>query len=86
MTDYNGWTNKETWLVDLWLGDTLETDAGSSIEITAEYVEEVVESYLDYLDSHVLKAGFVRDLLNCALGEINYDEIAGHYFREEEDA
>ena len=83
MADYNGWTNKETWLVNLWLGDTLEADAGSSIEITAEYVEEVVESYLD---SDALNAGFVRDLLNCALGEINYDEIAEHYYREEEDA
>ena len=82
MADYNGWTNKETWLVNLWLGADLEIDQESSTEITADYVEELVESFLD---SDALQYGFARDLLNCALGEINYAEIAAHYAREEEE-
>jgi hypothetical protein len=80
MADYNGWTNKETWLVNLWLGADLEIDQESSIEITADYIEELVEFLLEY---DALQHGFVRDLLNCALGEVNYDEIAAHYVREE---
>lgn len=82
MADYNGWTNKETWLVNLWLGDSLAIDADSSMEITPEYIEEIVESLIDEC---VNEYGFVRDLINCALGEINWDEIASHYVREEED-
>ena len=56
---YNGWTNKETWLVNLWLGDmfTVDQEAGNF-------------------------NGFVKDLLNCALGEIDYHEIAEHYDEE----
>jgi len=83
MADYNGWTNKETWLVNLWLGANLEVDQESSIQITADYIEELVEFLLEY---DIMQHGFVRDLLNCALGEVNYDEIAAHYAREEEDA
>ena len=79
---YNGWTNKETWLVNLWLGDSLEVDADSSIEITPEYIEEVVESLID---EGVSEYGFIRDLLNCALGEINYHEIAELYVRKEKE-
>lgn len=80
MADYNGWTNKETWLVNLWLGANLEVDQESSIEITADYIEELVEFLLEY---DIMQHGFVRDLLNCALGEVNYDEIAAHYVRAE---
>jgi hypothetical protein len=82
MADYNGWTNKETWLVNLWLGANLEVDQESSIEITADYIEELVEFLLEY---DIMQHGFVRDLLNCALGEVNYEEIAAHYAREEEE-
>lgn len=82
MAEYNGWTNKETWLVNLWLGDSLAIDADSSMEITPEYIEELVD---DLVDENVSEYGFVRDLINCALGEINWDEIASHYVREEED-
>ena len=68
MADYNGWTNKETWLVNLWLGDYLQQELEDVNEITAAHIKEVV-----------------TDLLNCALGEVNYDEIAAHYAREEEE-
>jgi len=81
---YNGWTNKETWLVNLWLGDCLDADADSSIEITPEYIEEMV----DEIVSATLEDGangFITDLLNCALGEINYHEIAELYVREKKE-
>ena len=74
----NGWTNKETWLVNLWLGDTLCADMEDGFDITAEYIEEMV----DEMASAALEDGangFITDLLNCALGEINYREIADHY-------
>ena len=75
---YNGWTNKETWLVNLWLGDMLQCEIEDGLEITPDYVESVV----DEMASAALESGangFITDLLNCALGEIDYHEIASHY-------
>ncbi len=83
---YNGWKNKETWLVNLWLGDMLTMDRESGNEISADYIELLVEDMVDgALDRGARSfSGFVIDLLNCALGEIDYHELASHY--EEEDA
>jgi hypothetical protein len=73
---YNGWTNKETWLVNLWLGDSLVTDAGSSMEIDAAWVKEVADMLLD---GAVSDFGLASDLLEMALASVNWEEIAAHY-------
>ena len=78
--DYNGWTNKETWLVNLWLGDMLQSDVEDGQEISAEFIEMLVDEMASELSE---TSGFITDLLNCALGEINYHEIASHYETEE---
>ena len=85
---YNGWKNKETWLVNLWLGDTLTMDQEAGIEITAEYIEQFVDEMVDNAMDQGARSfsGFVMDLLNCALGEIDYFEIAKHYEEDREDA
>jgi hypothetical protein len=75
---YNGWTNKETWLVNLWLGDMLHADIDDRQEIDESYIESLV----DEMASAALEDGangFITDILNCALGEINYQELASHY-------
>jgi len=74
---YNGWTNKETWLVNLWLGDMFTEDQEEGIEISEDYIEDLVDNCV--ADSGVRGDSFVTDLLNCSLGEINYLEIAKHY-------
>ena len=81
---YNGWKNKETWLVNLWLGDSLAMDQESGYEITAEYIERILDDII--ADSGSRGNGFVADLLSCVLCEIDFDELAEHYEEEEEDA
>jgi hypothetical protein len=76
---YNGWSNKETWLVNVWLGDMFAMDLDEGIEITEDYIETQVEYFVEQLNPE----GFMLDLLNCALGEINYYEIASNYKEEE---
>jgi hypothetical protein len=77
---YNGWTNKETWLVNLWIGDSLSMDQESGFEVTADYIEQLVDDMVcESMSSH---NGLIADLLNCALGEIDYHEIAEHYDEE----
>jgi hypothetical protein len=77
----NGWKNRETWLVNLWFGDNFAMDADDGIEITADYIRETVESYVDEL---VPASSFIADMMD--LGAINYDELAAHYVTETEDA
>lgn len=70
---YNGWKNKETWLVNLWLGDVFTMDQEEGLKITADYIEEQVEMQVENSGGF---EGFMLDLLNCALGEIDYHELA----------
>jgi hypothetical protein len=83
MADYNGWTNKETWLVNRWLGEYFQQELKDGYEITSAHIKDTINNMLS--DSPELW-GLFSDLLDCALGEINCYEIAAHYAREEEDA
>lgn len=85
MSEYNGWTNKETWLVSLWLGDDFVSLSEEGQIITAAFIRETVE-YICESETKSVEGRFLMDLLNCALGEINYDELAQHYEPEEREA
>ena len=78
---YNGWKNKETWLVNLWIGDSLTMDQEAGQDITAAYIEQIVEDLIEDSGSRV--NGFVGDMINCALCEIDYAELASHYEEDE---
>ncbi len=78
-TKYNGWTNRETWLVNLWFGDNFSMDVEEGIEISAEYIQETVESYVDEIVTE--SASFVADMID--MGCINWNELASHYEVEE---
>ncbi len=81
MSTYNGWTNKETWLVNLWIGDSLTMDQEAGFTIDAAYIEQIVEDLIEDSGSRV--NGFIGDMLNCALCEIDYAELASHYEEDE---
>lgn len=72
---YNGWKNKETWLVNLWLGDMFSDLKEEGWALTADCIKDEVEG----ITSAGVEEGFMRDLFNCALGEIDYHELAEHY-------
>ena len=82
MSDYNGWTNKETWLVNLWLGDDFAALSEEGQIITEAFIRETVEEICES-ETKSVEGRFLLDLLNCALGEINYHELAQHYEPEE---
>ena len=77
----NGWKNRETWLVNLWFGDNFAMDADDGVEITADYIRETVESYVNEL---VPASSFIMDMMD--MNAIDYDELAAHYVTETEDA
>ena len=89
---YNGWKNYETWNVALWLGNDSNT---------ADYIDEMLEGtkdiseaadmLKDYVEEQQpdLPASMFVDLLNAALCEVDWYEIAKTYLdnrKEEETA
>lgn len=86
MADYNGWKNKETWLVNLWLGDYFASLQEDGEKITAALIESVTLEFAHDAygrdSGKTVESGFLLDMLNCALGEIDYRELAAHYADE----
>jgi hypothetical protein len=79
---YNGWTNYETWRVNLEMFDGTEARSGIDEynlgQEFREYAEEVIEQSAP--------PGFARDYALAFLSDVNWREIAGHYIEEEEEA
>lgn len=78
---YNGWTNRATWLVQLWLDNEQGTQVAlydiarsnrESLANTADGIKDYIEELLPELD------GFAADLMSVAIGEVNWSEIAEH--------
>ena len=77
---YNGWSNRETWLVSLWLNndeysyklltDILELNLSSSNK--AKILQELVEDQMYDLD---LGASLFSDLLSTSLSKVDWLEV-----------
>jgi|TARA_R110002073_G_scaffold40434_13_gene114581 hypothetical protein len=79
---YNGWSNKETWLVAVWLGDDLQAHKEDGEPLTADYIEALVDDLACFGPLEV--TGLMSDLLSTAMGEINYWELEQHYKEDDE--
>jgi hypothetical protein len=84
---YNGWTNYETWLCNMWFDNFDFTDMMDMfdnceaqcdvLDIIEDYIKEHVEEYVEYSLPH--GDGFMHDMLNAAISEIDWRDIAEHY-------
>ncbi len=75
---HNDWSNVETSLVNEWIGDSLAAWRDEGEEVTADYVQELVNEMVSAATEEDAN-GLVTDLLYGAVCEINFDEIASHY-------
>ena len=69
-TKYNGWTNRATWLVNVWGNPESKSD----VECLREMLEEQYDALPD---------GILKDMV--CLSEINWDELLEHFEDEETD-
>ena len=86
---YNGWTNYETWLCNLWFDyfdftEQLEMfegveDKDDILNIIEDYIQSSVEEFVEYHFSPGDSHGFIHDMLNSAIKTIDFRDIAEHY-------
>ncbi len=101
-SSYNGWTNNETWVVNLWLGndedtynrcrslaqkcfEEAEADADkvfSRKERAAYQLAGELKEILEEENPLAIEASVYTDLLNAALTEVNWKEIANGLLEE----
>lgn len=75
MKDYNGWTNRNTWLINLWFGDYIRQELEEDAATTAEMLENMV---MDCIQEEVkLCSLMLRDFLD--FDGINWGEIWEHH-------
>lgn len=92
----NGWTNRETWLVNLWIGEGAIGDPHGVDEQGRYFAERYEKHNACYRMAQWLKEqvteigcgsyptgdGLAADLLGAALASVNWDEIAEHYVED----
>jgi hypothetical protein len=72
LTKYNGWTNYETWCVNLWLAND-EYTAKTLEEFSKNEDAQGLKNYIEE-DKPELR-GMWSDLLDAALSEVDWYEI-----------
>lgn len=100
MGQYNGWTNYETWNVKLWLDNEQSTqemcaeyarEAWSNAEgnryssrsqVARAALSESIKAFVE--DNAPQVESMYADLLNAAMSEVNYREIANSFLEEME--
>jgi hypothetical protein len=82
--EYNGYYNFESWNVALWIDNDqgLQGDVNDMAQnSTSIYdLETTLKDYIEELKPEV--EGMWADLLNAALSEVNWRELAENYYNE----
>jgi hypothetical protein len=80
---YNGWANKETWLVHLWLtndpaSDSLWRSVGREVGDAYRLADVLRQDLEDGATESAPPSGLYRDLLTTALARVAWDDVARH--------
>lgn len=96
MKKYNGWTNRETWLVNLYFGEAfydyikerLEEEGGALEQFNRddqEAISKIAAIYRDYVESYLEEeleklSSFLSDYIN--LGLIDWYDLAESVYND----
>lgn len=80
---YNGWENYETWAVALWIDNEETSQLYVGGELARDHKGDVngfAEAIKNYIEENAPKTeGLYADLLNAAISEVDWLEIAQHF-------
>lgn len=85
--DYNGYTNKPTWCVSLWINndqglqETVLEAAKNDADLFAGWLEDFIEENNPLIET----ASLYSDLLGWALCYVDWDELAEHFIEAAEE-
>jgi tRNA U54 and U55 pseudouridine synthase Pus10 len=90
--EYNGWTNKQTWNVNLTYGEVFTSMCEDQEFDDVDHLADAFETLVDELEFENLKCGtLAHQAVSEYLNEVDWNEIAKHYaqdfdlFQEEEE-
>ncbi len=82
----NGWSNSETWNINLRFEQIFKYMANVNNYKSSEDMAEAFENVVFELELGNLKASdFVREIVDEYLNEVDFEEIAGHFYEETEE-
>jgi hypothetical protein len=76
---YNGWTNKETWLLNVWYMDDMPSYFADSqqYEVDPYELEETIRFITEESEAlSQLPSGLLSDFINDAWSEVNWFELS----------
>ena len=92
---YNGWTNKETWLVNIWLNNDYDlykhyvstlteiVEKQSNVLYTNRLViDELKEIVWEIYREEHREFGLINDLIETSLNNVDWSRLAEHYIEE----
>ena len=74
---YNGYTNHETWLVNLWMEEPLRELIQSDEMVNNRHMYDLVYNYIEMENGN--PASLREDLIGSALGDVNWRELYDLY-------
>jgi hypothetical protein len=85
---YNGWSNYETWRINLEIFDGVTLEDLNTVEVEAYLLKDYLQEYAEeivFLDSHVgnkTPSSLVEDYARAFLSDVNWYEIAEHMIKD----
>lgn len=78
---YNGWKNKETWLVNIWYMDSMPEYFAEmeQFEVSADELRDAVQYLSEESEAlSQLPAGLLSDFIATCWADVNWYELAQH--------